>query len=61
MIDLKKKIEEKGKTSYWLAKQLGVSRQRMHQIQKQKDIYLSLAIRIADVLEMSLDEFRKEV
>lgn len=58
---IKKKTEEKGKSLYWLSKQIGVQRQQIYHIAHQKDITLSLAIKIADALGISLDEFRKEV
>lgn len=57
---IKKKAEEKGKTLYWLANQIGVSRQYIYHLKNQKDIQLSTAFKIADALEIDVNEFRKE-
>lgn len=55
---IKKKAEEKGVTMYWLAGKMGVRRNKLYNLNNQRDITLSFAIKIADALDMSLDEFR---
>ncbi|MBS4750998.1 transcriptional regulator [Carnobacteriaceae bacterium zg-ZUI78] len=57
---IQQELKRQNKSIYWLAKQLGTERQRIYQLAKQKDMRLSLAFRIADVLGIDVNKFRKE-
>lgn len=57
---IKKIIYKKGKTLTWLAKELNISRPRMTVLLKQEDMMLSTAFKIADLLDIDINEFRKE-
>lgn len=60
MQNLKKIVYEKGKTLTWLAKELNVSRARITMMLNQDDMMLSTAFKIADLLGIDINEFRKE-
>lgn len=60
MKKITKILREKGKSQSWLARELGVSRQRLSQLLKQDKIYLDTAFKISDALEVDINEFRKE-
>lgn len=60
MQKLKNILYKKGKTQAWLARELKVSRPRMTVLLKQEDMMLSTAFKIADLLNIDINEFRKE-
>lgn len=61
MFNIKKIIRESGMTANQIAKKAGIQHTIIYKLVNGdiKDIYLSTAIKIADVLEISLDEFRE--
>ncbi|GEL14082.1 hypothetical protein LCO01nite_16310 [Lapidilactobacillus concavus] len=55
-------LKQKNMTMYRLAKTSGLTYVAVYQLmQGQKDAKISTLIKIADVLDFSLDEFRREV
>lgn len=62
MNKLSKIIIEKGTTPYKLSKKAGVDHAAIYKIiqGKQKDIMLQTAFKIADALEVDINEFREE-
>lgn len=56
-----KQLNKRHKTDYWLSKKAGVSVSLLYKMRKKSDytITLNTAIKIADALEISLDEFRR--
>ncbi|MBS4462905.1 helix-turn-helix transcriptional regulator [Aerococcaceae bacterium zg-B36] len=52
-------LKAKGKTQTWLAEKLEVSRQRLTLLLKQEDMKLSTAFKLADVLNIDVNIFRK--
>lgn len=55
-------LDKQNKTAYWLAKETGISETMIYSLQKgkSKDIGFAKMIRIADALEVSLEEFRED-
>lgn len=55
-------LDKKGKTAYWLAKETGISETMIYSLRngKAKDIGFTKMEKIADVLNVSLDEFRRQ-
>lgn len=62
MYNLNEIVNKSGLTPHGVAKKAGIDHTVIYKILsgERKDIYLSSAIKIADALEISLDEFRKE-
>lgn len=58
---IEKLLEERGMTKYALAKKAGLKQSLLIDLKagRAKDIKLATAIKIADALDISLDEFRK--
>lgn len=59
---IEQRLQEMNKTTYWLATETGITRQTFSLIKhgKIKQIYLQKAFKIADVLEIDVNDFRKE-
>jgi putative transcriptional regulator len=57
---LKKILDEKQMTTYQLSKLTGISEQSLSKLRngKSKDLVFSSVVKIADALDISLDEFR---
>lgn len=62
MYNIEKIIKKSGMTANQIAKKAGIQHTIIYKLinGKIKNIYLSTAIKIADALEISLDEFREE-
>lgn len=59
---LQEKLDEKGKTAYWLAKEAGLGFGALYPILsgKRTEPTFSTMEKIADALDVSLDEFRSK-
>lgn len=57
---IEKQLNKKNKTTYWLAKETGLPYQSIYSIKRNKSQQPSFSymVKIADALEISLDEFR---
>ncbi|GIC70584.1 helix-turn-helix domain-containing protein [Fructobacillus tropaeoli] len=57
---IEKQLNKKNKTAYWLAKETGLPYQSIYSIKRNKNQQPSFSymVKIADALEISLDEFR---
>ncbi|CAK1245294.1 hypothetical protein R53718_MFFEMHAI_01392 [Fructobacillus evanidus] len=57
---IEKQLNKKNKTTYWLAKETGLPYQSIYSIKRNKNQQPSFSymVKIADALEISLDEFR---
>ncbi|MBK0347854.1 helix-turn-helix transcriptional regulator [Aerococcaceae bacterium zg-ZJ1578] len=52
-------LQEKGKSQTWLANEMGITRQHLYLMLKQKDITLKTAFKLADVLNIDVNVFRE--
>lgn len=62
MFDLGKLLKRKGIKGKFVADRLGVSPQHLyHHLKKKKDLSLMIAINVAKILEMSLDDLVSKI
>lgn len=59
---IQKQLDKRNKTAYWLSKNTGISESMIYALRKgsTKEISFNKMIRIADALEVDINEFREE-